>query len=559
MAKCRIAPVNKLSTPQMELNVAVLSKRGRKVIEKEMRFDFEELLQIVDSETVLSMINKTSTRFKVYEGVRIGEIQAATNGDMSCSAWMSGHHNPADWLTRWRTPEEHNQDSHWWNGSPILYKPVEEWGLKSGLQKEGPLPGEKKMCCTAVATADPPLIAYERFSDINRVIWVVERLKNIARNKTFSAGNAMQVTAQHLKEAEDFVVKKVQKTIECELKKSSSKKGNGGHYAKLKPVQDASGIWVVGERLTRYNAMTPDSSIQRLLPSKHPATRLFMERAHQAGGHRGRDATLARFRMRYWPPQGSKLARLVKMDCQLCNCKLRDAKFLEQPMGLLPEARLKPAPAFNHVMLDLFGPYTVRGEVQKRTSGKAYGVFFTDLTMRAVHIEAVFGYDTSNFLMALSRFASLRGWPEKIYSDPGSQLVGAERELKEAWQRIDRESLQRDSAQNGSTWVFGPADSPWHQGAVESLIKAAKRAIHFSVSNQRLSVPEFLTVCCEVSNLLNKRPIGVTPSVDSVINAFTPNSLILRRATASNPMGWQPCDTSIVTRYHLVQSVVEDF
>ena len=107
-------------------------------------------------------------------------------------------------------------------------------------------------------------------------------------------------------------------------------------------------------------------------------------------------------------------------------------------MGLLPEVRLKPAPAFNHVMLDLFGPYTVRGEVQKCTSDKAYGVMFTDLAMRAVHIEAVFGYNTSNFLMALSRFASLRGWPEMIYSDPGSQLVGAERELKE----LGKESIE---------------------------------------------------------------------------------------------------------------------
>ncbi|PFX34723.1 hypothetical protein AWC38_SpisGene333 [Stylophora pistillata] len=31
-----------------------------------------------------------------------------------------------------------------------------------------------------------------------------------------------------------------------------------------------------------------------------------------------------------------------------------------------------------------------------------------------------------------------------------------------------------------STWVFRPADSPRHQGAVGSLIKAAKCAIHFS-------------------------------------------------------------------------------
>lgn len=249
--------------------------------------------------------------------------------------------------------------------------------------------------------------------------------------------------------------------------------------------------------------------------------------------------------MRYWAPHGSELARSVKMSCQLC--RLRDANFLKQQMGLLPVARLKPAPAFNHVMLDLFGPFMVRGEVQNRTSGKAYGIMFTDLAMKAVHIEAVFGYDTSNFLMALSSFASISGWPEKIYSDPGSQLVGAERELKKAWKKIDRKSLQRSSAQDGSAWVFGPADSPWHQAAVESLIKAAKRAMHFSVSNQRLSVPEFLTVCSEVSYLLNERPIGVKPSEDSIINILTPNSLLLGRATASNHLGWQPYETIILS------------
>lgn len=90
----------------MELIAAVLSKRGRNVIEEDMRFKFEKVLQIVDSETVLSVIKKTSTRFKVYEGVRIGEIQAATEGDLSCWSWMSGQHNTADWLSRGRAPEE---------------------------------------------------------------------------------------------------------------------------------------------------------------------------------------------------------------------------------------------------------------------------------------------------------------------------------------------------------------------------------------------------------------------------------------------------------------------
>jgi hypothetical protein len=256
-------------------------------------------------------------------------------------------------------------------------------------------------------------------------------------------------------------------------------------------------------------------------------------------------------------PHGSKVASSVKKNCQLC--KLREASFLEQEMGPLPNVRLKPAPAFSHVMLDLFGPYQVRGEVQKRTSGKAYGVIFTDLAMRAVHIEAVFGYDTSSFLLALSRFVSLRGWPDTIYSDQGSQLIGAERELKEAWKKIDTTTVQRNSASHGTNWVFGPADSPWYQGAVESLVKSTKRAIHYAVHNQRLSVPEFLTVCSEVANLLNERPIGNLPSSDSDLNILTPNTLLLGRATAVNPRGWQPQSSNLNTRYRIVQAVVEEF
>jgi hypothetical protein len=73
-------------------------------------------------------------------------------------------------------------------------------------------------------------------------------------------------------------------------------------------------------------------------------------------------------------------------------------------MGRLPEARLKPAPPFTYTMVDLFVPYVVRGEVQKRPSGKAYGVIFTDLVSRTVHIEAVYGYDTSSFLLGLNSF-----------------------------------------------------------------------------------------------------------------------------------------------------------
>ena len=204
--------------------------------------------------------------------------------------------------------------------------------------------------------------------------------------------------------------------------------------------------------------MTPDASLQKLIPTRHPLTRLFMERALKKSEHRSRDVTLAHFRQKYWTAHGIKIAQSAKNKCQLC--KLRDVKFGTQEMGKLPEARLKQAPPFTYTMLDLFGPYAVRGEVQKRTSGKAYGVIFTDLVSRAVHIEAVYGYDTPSFLLALSRFASVRGWAQFMYSDPGSQLIGAEIELRNAWQNMDEDELRKNGVQNGMNWIFGPADSP---------------------------------------------------------------------------------------------------
>ena len=51
-------------------------------------------------------------------------------------------------------------------------------------------------------------------------------------------------------------------------------------------------------------------------------------------------------------------------------------------------------------------------------------------------------------MIALSRFATIRRWPEKIYSDLSSQLVGAEKELEEAWKKINRGALHRNVVQN---------------------------------------------------------------------------------------------------------------
>ena len=138
-------------------------------------------------------------------------------------------------------------------------------------------------------------------------------------------------------------------------------------------------------------------------------------------------------------------------------------------------------------------------------------------------------------MLALTRFTAIRGWPTTIYSDPGSQIVGAERELTEAWSKMDFAGVQKISSMNGTEWKFGAADSPWRQGAVEALVKTAKRGFKFSMDNQRVSPSESNTICYQVANMMNERPIGTLPSSDSTINLLTPNTLLLGRSLSENP------------------------
>jgi len=331
-----------------------------------------------------------------------------------------------------------------------------------------------------------------------------------------------------------------------------------GRYKQLHPVKNEQGIWVVGNRLSRHNPLSGplNSKPQALLCANHPFTQLLMVDAHKESGHRGRDGTLSRFRYRFWTTQGNSLANRVRRDCQMC--KLRSPQLIKQEMGQLPMERLKPAPPFTYVMVDLFGPYSIKGEVQKRVSGKGYGVIFTDLFSRAVHIEGVFGYDASSFLNSLFRFTSVRGWPEKIFSDPGTQLVGAANELKAIWENVDKDKVNKVAVENGTEWHFGPADSPWHQGAVESLVKSAKRCFHFATADRRLSATEFLTVCAQASNILNERPIGLLPGSDSEINVLTPNCLLIGRPVATHP-GTKYGSSSFRTRAVELDAILNDF
>ena len=67
-----------------------------------------------------------------------------------------------------------------------------------------------------------------------------------------------------------------------------------------------------------------------------------------------------------------------------------------------------------------------------------------------------------------------------IFSDCGSQLVAADKELKAVIRGLDENQLREFGAEQGLEWKFTAADAPWQNGCSESLVKSVRRA-YFSV------------------------------------------------------------------------------
>ena len=104
-------------------------------------------------------------------------------------------------------------------------------------------------------------------------------------------------------------------------------------------------------------------------------------------------------------------------------------------MANLPDSRLGyQQPPFTNTGVDYFGPLLVRNE---RKTEKRYGALLTCLTTRAVHIEIAHSLDTDSYLMAMRRMMARRGRPAHIWSDNGTNFVGAEKELREAMRPLD--------------------------------------------------------------------------------------------------------------------------
>ena len=206
---------------------------------------------------------------------------------------------------------------------------------------------------------------------------------------------------------------------------------------RLDPFPDKDGVLRVGGRI-RNALVSYEIKHPVILPSKGHVTTLLVRYHHQRIRHQGRGMTLNDLRSHgYWVIGGSSSVSRCISKCVICQ-RLRGV-LQEQKMANLPEDRLEPVPPFTHCGVDYFGPWLIK---EGRKELKRYGVLFTCLSSRAIHLEVSATLETDSFINALRRFINRRGPVRTIRCDQGSNLVGAKNELQKALSSMDQNRVR---------------------------------------------------------------------------------------------------------------------
>lgn len=590
MGKARVAPLKSVTIPRMELIAATMASRMDILWRKEMHMDLLDSVFWTDSTSVLKYIRNETSRFKVFVSNRVSQILKVSSPEQW--RYVDTASNPADMASRGVKVDVFIQNTTWVSGPHFLLHPESEWPVnKEDVNYLSPEdPEVKNVAATNVTQLkeDPVTYLIKYFSSWTRLKksvawflrikdWLMSCLKetrhfhqtvvqsdnnaqqssSVAEEIDYFKRTSSKLTVEDLDRAELAIIKFCQgQRFPEEL--ASLEKGQhikiSSHLHKLCPqLQD--GILRVGGRLCRL-AMPVEVKHPIILTKDLHISELLLRHIHQEVGHGGRNHMLSKLREKYWITGVSVAIRKVLSKCIVC--RRLNALPVYQQMADLPHERIVPdEPPFTRVGVDYFGPFEVKS---RRSMVKRYGVIFTCLAIRAVHLEVAPSLDMDSFINALRRFISRRGQVREIRSDNGTNFVGAERELKAAIKHWNQGQINDLLLQKGIRWSFNPPAGSHHGGSWERLIRSVRKVLNSMFKVQNLDEEGLHTVLCEIEAIINSRPITKASMDPNDLEALTPNHLLQLKTSPSLPPGlFQPTDMYALRRWKQVQYMSDLF
>ncbi len=315
---------------------------------------------------------------------------------------------------------------------------------------------------------------------------------------------------------------------------------------------------------SRVRDMNTPTQVKSFIPLslKSELTRLLVKSLHKTYSHPGISALLSILGDTYHIPGLRNYLKKVSRQC--ATCQRAYAKPLQQQMGLLPSARTTPAPPFCRTRVDYAGPFYIRkGHTRKPVHVKYYACLFVCMTIRTVHLELCSELSTAEFMAALRRFTARRGTPAHMYSDNGTNFLGAHQEIKEL-QRFHHSSETRSSISHFCTtsnieWHFIPPRAPHFGGLWEAGVRGMKLLLRKLITPHPLRFDELYTVLTEAESVLNSRPITSLNSTDVDNMTLTSGHFLIGRPLKAPPTS-EPSQAQLssLRRWTLVSRLSQD-
>ncbi|XP_071581108.1 uncharacterized protein [Temnothorax nylanderi] len=232
-------------------------------------------------------------------------------------------------------------------------------------------------------------------------------------------------------------------------------------------------------------------------------------------------------------------------------------------MADLPRPRVTPARPFQYTGVDYAGPILLRttpGRGHKATKG--FLVVFVCLSSKAVHLDVASDYSSQAFIAAFKRFVSRRGMCTELYSDCGTNFVGADAELRKLFAASTKEgrSIAEEMANNRVRWRFNPPEAPHFGGLWEAVVKSAKHHLRRVLGDATLTYEEMATLLTQIEACLNSRPLSPLTDDPEDCAALTPGHLLVGTALTSVP---EPSLLDVpaarLSRWQLLQQMRDQF
>ncbi|CAB0044881.1 unnamed protein product [Trichogramma brassicae] len=298
---------------------------------------------------------------------------------------------------------------------------------------------------------------------------------------------------------------------------------DGDKFPLAPPIihNEMNGLLCVGGRL-RYANISENRKHPIILPATSRLVTLLIDYMHQKMFHGGIHLIATHLRQLYWIPRLKVVLNARLRRCIVCLRYGAETAF--QRMADLPAARVNQCRSFEEAGLDYAGPFPIKASRHRGNySYKGYFAIFVCMATKAVHLEAVSSYDTKSFLAAFRRFISRRGPCRHLYSDRGTNFVGADAELRRLHSQESgfyKSICAQLRDKHNTTWHFNPPSSPHFGGLWESGVKSVKYHSKRMVGDDLFTFEEFSTLLAQIEAILNSRPL--TPLSDT----FEPDAVL---------------------------------